>query len=113
MVPPNSVASVWSRAIFQCFTDSKNSLRWNYFPPGAKEKQMIYNGEQLNVTFLPRYTVNTSSTQKCDIIIKDVQLADAGLYRCDESRSTDAVEAQLIVIGINLKILVVICMVVL
>jgi len=103
LIGPNSTAvEVGSPATFTCTTNSSEPcFIWKYKATGAHEYKRLYNENlapecKCNVKFRDNYT--TSS-----LTINDVQLTNAGLYKCSDCWTRESSEATLTVLGKKLN----------
>ena len=98
----NVVAVAGSVEILNCSSSSnRNSsssgtsalaTRWHYTGYGQETTVGVYNGQRINDNFLPRYSAGVdSATLSCPLTIRDLQLSDAGTYRCYRLKSASVI----------------------
>ena len=95
--PDNTVSRVGTRVQLQCTTDRTQSptpITWIHNP--GTDNDYIVNNCQEDSSF-PQYSVASSSTGQCDLVINNVSLELAATYRCSDVETT--ADANLTVIG--------------
>ena len=88
MISSNSRANVGSTVTFNCSTDSDSDVRWYFCSvAGCDQLMLIYNGDELDPTLLPRFAVTFSATSpsSSQLKISDIEPQDSGTYSCAEA----------------------------
>lgn len=102
-VPPGDVlALTGSIARLRCSTDYSSPVYWDRVLFGSDEQETIYYGKNGMVRVAgDRFSVDGDSTRgRYDLVIRNVQLEDAGMYRCiDDAGIGEAYRAELVVSG--------------
>ena len=100
----NVIAVAGSDATLNCNSSGTSSLatRWHFTDLGRTTPVCIYNGEVINEDFLPRYRAHIdTAASRCQLIIGDLRLSDAGTFRCSMLRSSRTISIfHLSVLGI-------------
>ena len=94
---------------FNCGCSAESVLchgrkRWYHQPLWSKTGVYIYSGFIVDERFSHKFIVyDDDQTGRCDLIIKSVELTDAGLYTCKSSRNESfASTSSLTVYGMNI-----------
>lgn len=101
--PVNTVSFVGSQVTLTCVPTTENciNVEWFKFNPGASQKtvfQLDGHGG-IHRDYRDRFSVDNSTG--CHLVIRNVQLTDAGRFTCRDLTSSNTVEkdAYLILLG--------------
>ena len=88
----NTRVVVGSTVTFECATDSDRDIRWYFCSvglAGCDKPTVVYNGDELDPTLLPRFAVAVftarSEAHISQLTIIDIELGDSGTYSCAEA----------------------------
>ena len=88
----NARVIIGSTVTFECATDSDRDIRWYFCSvglPGCDKPTVVYNGDELDPTLLPRFAVAVftarSAAHISQLTITDTELGDSGTYSCAEA----------------------------
>jgi len=67
----------------------------------------VYNGDKVHDIFTRRFNLDLDSckVRLCDLVIRSVQLADAGFFVCFQPSTKNRVAAALVVLGTRARCL--------
>jgi len=68
---------------FGCETDTRSTIRWNYFDPRYQRLQVLYSGSVVAADVALKITVNPTARGN-EITVRNVSVDDSGEYRCHE-----------------------------
>ena len=76
--------------------DAATTVRWDF--ESADRSYAVYDGRSVNGDLRDRCSVERDDSGRRDLIIRRVQLSDAGVYSCFEERQSAAYSARLVVV---------------
>ena len=98
--PINIGVIVGDNAVLECKTNRTNTvLEWHYTAPSSNLSKMVIAGNFRNKSFDQRY-IAYNYVGELNLKIIDIQLMDAGAYKCEESGTLNSFSADLSIIGI-------------
>ena len=59
-------------------------VSWKYTQVGHSEEEFLFHAGDLNYKYQDRYYIDSSTRGQYDIIIKQVEINNGGLYICTE-----------------------------
>ena len=99
--PNNTVVVVGSRLVIPCKADVDNESRWDYYPYLSHAMSSIYNGDKVHDIYSRRFNLDLDSCKirVCNLLIRSVQLVDAGFFVCFQPSIKMRMAAALVVLG--------------
>ena len=97
--PANMIAMKGNTVTLNCSSRLDNVLRWDFYAPGEKRPDSIYDGVDFNGRLWHSIDSNSCRLRTCHLTISPVRLSDAGFYVCYASSSSRRKAAAVIVLG--------------
>jgi len=99
--PNNAVVLVGSRVVIPCKANVDNESRWDYYQSQSNDMSNVYNGNKVNDIHSRRFNIDLDSCKLrvCDLLIRSVQLEDAGFFVCFQPSIKIRMAAALVVLG--------------
>ena len=69
-------------ATIPCFTSLEHPVEWSHSATKGSEPHIVYTGGNVYNGYRTRFSVDVSVKQRYNLIIKDIQPSDAGVYQC-------------------------------
>jgi len=97
--PENTVSAVGSDVSLKCSLFNCNNIFWQKHMPGISPINLFSKSQGMHSAFRDRYSVDNSSG--CDLVIKNVEMTDDGLFSCVSviSNTTVGTTAYLTILG--------------
>ena len=96
-VPNNAVVKENQNASLYCKSDKNYSIIWRYYSVNSTEREQI-SGVGVSVRNATKHAVQNTSG-RYSLYVKTIQLSDAGTYVCFETYLENEAQAQIIVLG--------------
>jgi len=99
--PNNTVVVVGTRVVIPCKADVDNESRWDYYPYQSTAMSSVYNGDKVHDSHSRRFNLDLDSCKirVCNLMIRSVQLIDAGFFVCFQPSIKIRIAAALVVLG--------------
>jgi hypothetical protein len=86
-IPRRETATVGSRVVLPCNTTSPIAVDWIYQPSLSDDVNYVNLNDEIYKEFKARFILDTTVKGVYNLTINNVQLEDAGFYKCIEERS--------------------------
>jgi len=108
VLPPiNTIAMSGNTVTLNCSSRDDNVLRWDFYAPGKKRPDSIYDGVDFNGKLWHSIDLSSCRLRSCHLTISPLRISDAGFYVCYTSSSSRRKAAALIVLGwLNVTVII-------
>jgi len=76
------VAAAGSSISMSCAADTRAIQAWDYYPHGTTRRVTLFNGGAPSYYLDPRFVFSGCQLNNCSLVIRSLQLTDAGRFLC-------------------------------